>query len=353
MTELTFDLAKNNLINFINNLKSVNIHFMYFRYSDDFKPAITYNLRKWVVGEKPYYICNNLTQNKDWCYIYIGSNFKRLINLKDFDIHGYKGKELANIVQGGNDDEIEVEIGNHFTFGLLRQKDGKILIKTHYTYYDEEDEYPFNFTRNENTCNFILQGKINKDTICERKGKPNDPLNTLYRQYGNNNNIIVSLINQYILQNGISGGAKKNYHIYNGYKYLIKIGNKGGKYIELKNNNRHYINKKQKGGADIKITDDFIEFLRINIFLPIKVAKPSLESIQLIYDQDCEFGDNSQIVILYHYRTSLYRFFLDAQKAYNAFISTQTLNEHIPQKIYNDFINEFNTISIPLIIGEA
>ena len=111
--------------------------------------------------------------------------------------------------------------------------------------------------------------------------------------------------------------------------------------------------KKCMEEENIEITEEFSEFIRNNIYLPVKAAKPSLKGIQLFYDQECEHANNDHIVILYHYPKTLYRFFLNTRKAYNALIASQTPDDPVAKKVYDDFINEFNTVHIPLIISPA
>jgi len=362
-TKLHINDLYNNLKNFVEKCDTTNIQILYFTpqkgCKENLEPNLLNIIKSVKINNSKYYIKPGNTQG--WYYIYLVNNLKLLIELGNdgIEIVGYINednfKSDYESVQGGA--KTIANIGNHITFGLIRQRDGNILVKSHKTTYDEDIDKPSTFIRNENACNFILKGRISGATQCEYKEfQPPEPI-TLELVYKSDNAILSKLVDAALNIN--EGGNKKTmkeYYIYNGHRYIIRTGRNGGKYIQLKTNNnknkRHYIKNKQRGGADIEFTDGLINFLYTYVFVPVKNINDELEYVELIYDINSELGNNTNtnLVILYHYRDLMQVFYINALKAQEAYKASIALEKTAEQKrCLEEFNAEINNNMIPRV----
>jgi len=376
MTTLpSFDEARGRIDRFLKTLTETNITIMFFNIvrnktatnSVDLIPGLRDKFLIWNKDEKTvhYVLKGGGKDSSGWLYIYTDLEIKRLINVDPYGkvtIVGYSGQEPA-LLSGGGDrkpDEINVPIGIHYTLGTGRTKPDKVLIFTHKTMYnpDPTGEDPTFFTRDQSKCNFTLEGIIDKNQPCE---KFNSGSTISYLYADDKSDVLVELVNNVLLENSkiSQGGAKKEYHKYNGRRYLIKTGIKNGKYIEFRDKKRHYILKKQNGGTTIqvKLTDEFLQFISKYILNPVVVKYELIDYVELIYDLDGtvlpEYS-NTQLTIIYHFSEPteyVHIFYVDAQKAYEAHLDEIGIVNGTPSAT-NNFETFKNTVETEILLRE-
>lgn len=326
--------ARKRLDQFIKNLPSSEILILYFTTNKtnngiELVPSKRENFKKYI----SYYIYPGTS---GWCYIYKDIHLKELIDIDDSgNILGFSKQQNYSELIGGNPlnrTTTEAIIGNHFTLGLdPTERNTKILLRTHKTEYYQVDTSEFLFRKHSEECNIVLKNLIDiNTTMCENKMKDQ----SILTRYNNEPDVSIlsELINEIIIKGNL--GGCKEYSNYKGKRYLIKIGNKGGKYIELQQNTtRLYISKKQKGGNNITFSPEFQAFLSTYIFNPVKQNRQDLQRIKLIY------GNKKYITVIYSFSDpieSVQIFYIDAHKAYDAFIDNISTSTKI---IFNEFIN--------------
>jgi hypothetical protein len=180
--------------------------------------------------------------------------------------------------------EGDINHGDHIDYGIIRKRDGSIIVKVHYTVYHDYSG-DFNFSRSCEDCNFTLKDTMvnltNLNQIqCEDKNGPTQfKMIQKYPRFSERD--IIHRLTLILLGKSSGGGSRKQL-----YKF----------------------DKLQKGGMGYKsitfFTDKFISFLSKSLFVPIFNIRPDLCTIQILFDEldDVCIGGSTSIIILYDFR---------------------------------------------------
>lgn len=326
----TFNDCKQRLRAFLVKCNKSNVRFKYF--SRDMKPLIAEDLSEWRVGGELCYIVRG--NSEPWCYTYSQSSLKNVVKnaITSSSVAAYDpDHKNEGVVQEGGDND---EYGDHITIGVTDYKRPPpvLIMNTHKTRYYETDDSAW--MRETAECNFVLSDTaVDADTKCyyiKRDPTPSDTLGNRYMTDPLAMSIIQEMNNIY---RGISsGGARtKEYVMHRGNRYLVRIGKRGGKFIQLRDGSKLYIVRKQVGGQQPPIRyktvgfSDVVDFVYQHVIMPVESLRSDLESTVLLYDEFSELADdaNKQIVLMYDFRHPILKvFYLDALKtmiAYYAF----------------------------------
>ena len=230
-----------NMTAYINKLPlNPSISFLFFYANDLNNPKIRNVFKSFDVGTTKCYIINGNTANN--YYIYYESTINYIVNVISSSVNNQNAiiYDVDIIGHGGT-----VNHGDHIDFGIIRNRVGNIILKTHKTKYTDIGNFVFD--RSIESCNFTFDiAKLNNfNTIgCDNvDGTPcNYNISNIYNTL--DKSIINHICNVMIIQHG---GSRK----------------------------------KQRGGNIL--SNDFIKFIRDIYLVPIYDALPNLESISIFY----------------------------------------------------------------------
>lgn len=247
------------MLQYVASLPISTIRIVYF--DPDERPMIREGVRIITLPSGTFYF--NTGPLGIWTYTYKMSDIHYIIYRHDTTIHGFIGKEIASI-EGGARFEL-IGIGNHLTVGL-KHKRGELRLCSHRTFYSEDDviENGYTFTTDHSykyDIRFqpvftsqeplLLNGNVHQGTIGEAYADYPEFLEAMEKVHR-----IFQGEELPIVQ---SGGSTK----YNGRRYKIRIGSRGGKYI-IVNHQKIYLNKSHGGGSE-NISEQTIDFIYKNI----------------------------------------------------------------------------------------
>jgi hypothetical protein len=242
-----------NMTAYINKLPlNSSISFLFFYANDLNNPKIRNVFKYFDVGNTTCYIINGNTANN--YYIYYESTINYIVNIISSSVTN-QNAIIYDVDIIGHGNNTNVNHGDHIDFGIIRNRAGNTIIKTHKTIYTDIGNFVFD--RSIQSCNFIFDiAKLNNfnNIGCDNvDGTPcNYNISNIY------NTVDKSIIN----------------HICN--TMIIKHGGS---------------RKKQRGGNIL--SDDFIKFIRDIYLAPIYAALPNLESISIFYS-----SSNNIVMIL-------------------------------------------------------
>jgi hypothetical protein len=357
-TTKVYKTFRDNLKNFRSNLTETSIKFIFFTgFIDELSvPKMKTVFSSWNLNGNEYYISRGVSDNN--IYVYRESDIKYLVNIINTKHTNSGIIHNVDILGIGEDNEDEnANHGDHIDFGIIRRKDGNLVVKTHKTVY--VDIGNFVFDRNEFGCNFVYD-KIKLDSLTNfsmntkcQKIDYNYTGATIDSTYQNQDPNVIYTLCKVLEGTYINGGAiidKKNYMMYGGKRYLIRKGKRNGQYIKTAKR-RIYL---QKGGNNYKgitfMSDSFIQFLSDTVFKPLYTIRNDLVEIRVIYDELNETSKdaNKYIIILYDFMDYIRNiFYLNTEKtliacyANNKIESGQSdILEPKEVKVYNEYMLE-------------
>lgn len=301
----TYEACLKRLVDFRESLPKTSIKFLYFYASDMTKPKIRDEFHSWNLEGDKCYLIQGLTKNA--VYVYKESVIKYIISSM---IPTVTSNEYNVTVSGENGD---VNHGDHIDFTLVRQRNGTLLIKSHKTVY-EDDQGDFVFSRDEYTCNFRFNKQLvdncsssdfGKKVMCENKYGPTGKI--LGLEYLSTDTKIVHSLCQVVsgkqVMTGSGKRATRQYVHHNGKRYMLQVGIKGGRFIQVSKKRRVY---HQRGGwSGYKgitfFTDTFIDFLVKKFLKPLYQIRIDLVTIQILFDENNELCQNANQHILFLY----------------------------------------------------
>jgi len=327
---VSYELCKEKLKKLVTRLPSTEIKFLFYSASDLSKPKLRTQFHRWDIDKNTFYIIHG---NEDaFVYVYKESDLKVLVKTIDIQPGSFKTgpAPLRNAFKSFTDVEIidhkqgDVNIGNHIDFGIHRQRNGNVLIKSHSTSYSDIENA--RVTRNEDHCNFVIRNQNFYDAnefnriACESKlGEPTGAtVESIYTEQ-HEKYVLFHLCDAIIFDK--SGGANL-YHRYKGRSYKVRHGKKGGMFIILSNKHNVYIQKqKMIGGAFSPtykgisfMTDTFIQFISDKFLSRIGNLRSDLLSVKVIFDETNVIyaNGNKNIVIIYNFEHDISNiFYLD------------------------------------------
>jgi hypothetical protein len=276
----TFDKQKANLYQAVENLQSFSIRFLCF--DEKMNPTIRTSLKKLTLSTRQvYYLCHGI--QPAYVYAYASSELKYIVE---------GPPELGNaanvqIVVGSKDGD--TYHGDHVTFGIIRKKPDKTIIKTHKTFYNDPDGNLV-FDTQPDVCNFTYNKNRSNlsETQCE-KANGDFLLTTLRLVYSDSD---ISLIEHLVscLDTGIfMNGDEKRFR---SRKTKIQTG---GMYKNIS-----------------FLTDTFIAFMIAKIIRPVSVIrKQDFVWARVFFDENCELlrNGNKHIVFVYEFEEDRIQFF--------------------------------------------
>ena len=312
---MDYDLYQTNLKRFYNNLATTSIKYMYFLASDMKTPKVkdefkmfSYNKGFIVEGE----------QSNCW-HFYQHTHLRYLVSV--MKVVKRKPVTVYNVQITGSGD-IETNHGDHLTFAIERQSSGNILIKSHVTEYTDTGSYIF--SRSENPCNFTF----NPDRIANIAETHCELKNGTYRAdnictvYDTTYQFVVKRLCQAML--GKIGGRRKRGNLrsgggYNGITFM---------------------------------SDQFVQFLREKLFVPLKQIRDDLLTIEVVFDESNYFHEtsNNLIVVMCNFGdSSMYErsvFYIESVTAFIACYAdykikqgmVNDLSKH-DKKVYDEFVS--------------
>lgn len=296
--------ALNRLVSFRDSLPETGIKFLFFYASDMTKPKVKDVFRKWTTASNEYYVLPGVTPNTT--YVYRESVIKYLVS----SMVPTKRPHEYDVVIHKRTNRGDVNHGDHLDFGIIRKRDGSVLVKSHFTFYDDHSGN-FNFTRSSKECNFTLDDAnatltcddFAKKTSCEERTGPSKiTMDLMYTEFIDRD-IVHRLTNALLGNVVMGGGARRKFVSRGNRRYMVRYGKHGRKYITTPTGSVYL----QKGGGGYKgvtfLTDQFVSFLTEWVLKPVADIRPDLSTIQVIFDEHddaCKDG-NQNIVILYDF----------------------------------------------------
>lgn len=278
-------------------------------------------------------------KDKNFYYVYTKDNLRLFVTPKTpfmpynsgANTYGNAANPEYELVQGAShkDHIEEAYIGNHIDFGMMPQKSGHVLFKTHRTSYEieEDDLIAMRYTDN---CNFRWKEDMNllaENIQCETITRGGD-----VSVLGAHTDVYKSELEVEAFRHLFkvatgqrhSGGGRKVY-----------VGKRGGRYV-MKKGKRVYI-KCQTGGTGSEVLDDdMLRLMQSGLFIPISARSKDLFAVQIIHDENGALTESSAHVIVvyeftrpdrrltFHLEAALMKRILDATKKVEA-QTTQTV----------------------------
>jgi len=284
---------------FIDSLPDTNVLMVYFTSP---RARIAQHLHIMSTSNKSVFI--NRGPAGIWVFTYLPSAIQYLFTRVDTDVQAFIGT-----VSGGANLDIG-SIGSHLTVGI-KEKSGRPVLNTHFTFYEEDNSNQFEFTDDRSTeCTVWLDEDLDDQSMCISNTKKS--FGSVYRDYPTLQNIIHTLrsvfLGDLVIHRGVKGG-----------RYMISNGNK--KYLR---DTRHEVRPARGGG--LQLTDDIIEMIYQNVVRPVEQICSSeynyAISPSLLYDTDNMFNCRKQQIILiydiYHIKNRRI-FYLDAENTFTAY----------------------------------
>lgn len=287
------------------------IKFLYFYAFDvTLQPRIktTFHRLKYDTNEDEVFILPGV--DKTYMYIYDKTALTYMVcdvkpSLKYPNVYNVKIRKRRG----------DVYLGNHMTICLAKRKNASPLIKTHMTIYDEQTD--LSFIRDEICkCNFPLPSytlgqdfqDFSRTTLCQEKTLHGTYItkDTLHNAYNGDTqrikilkHIVDVIHDKSNLITLLTGGR---YVMFKGRKRKIQKNTSDHQCIKYKGN---CINLQQGGAVQYKgitfMTDTFINFIIQYILVPLNKVAPSLQTIQIIFDEFNELGADANEYCVFVY----------------------------------------------------
>lgn len=240
-----------------------------------------------------------------YVYLYRTSALEYRVFLEGDTVVAYEPTESPYARVGGALRAVdEARWGDHWTVGLFISFHMRnLMLDSHKTRYIPSEEQPNQVQILRTGCNTIFDSPIEEATACVVDGVPNPDV-TLGAMFRNQEQYVLPLLQRIkaIYQGEIEpqkGGNATCYMWWNGRRYRVRKGARGGRYLLLKNGRKKYISSRalQSGGAEEdsllnergdRLEEDFVQFLAEQLVRPLADLRPELTSVFLVYDRDSD-----------------------------------------------------------------
>ena len=296
---------------------------MYFQGRNLKVPIVNTALSAWDIGRVQCFIMP--ADQPNYCYVYRKSIVKNMISLHPAEpssaesaASAVSAESAASIVPralfvGYHSAQPDLaNHGDHVTFGFIRKKPDRIILKTHKTRYSEIADFKFDRST-QGECNFGAPATDSAEAesrdvfvrvLCDAENKRRS-LKTSYKADALVPDIVYTL---YRIVAGLPLPAQVTSHATAAspaQTASVYTGARGGTYRIGRNGRKKY---QQRGAApDYKgltfISSEFIRFLSGTIFQPVASLRPDIVSVQVFFDELNELGrdTNRTILILYDF----------------------------------------------------
>jgi hypothetical protein len=301
-TAPNYSVMQQNLTNFYNNCHDTNIKFLFYYASDLQTPIVRTRFKHLKLNNTTYYIVEG--NSIQYIYIYRQSDLKLLVQYKPINgvpANPNVGTDIEYIVEKVIDmslppTQYDVNLGNHLTYGIRRQRDQDTLFEVHATSYFDVDQ-PIAY-RTQVDCNFkashvtnLLDNLANFQTYnCLLRGRPS----TLYSC----KDVLDNEEKQIVFElTRVVHGLSTNMIFSGGKRYKCFTGKRGGQYTKSKGKKVYLSTKNKKGGTqsiEYKgfsfLSGPVMQFIQDMILKKVKDALSSLNCVQIIYDEANELN---------------------------------------------------------------
>lgn len=288
-----------NLNRFVKSLPSSPFRFLFFsRDRHGWYPKLSTDVKMWehhkTRNSEPYYIYPGVTS--EYCYVYRKSDI-------DYDVYLSADDEVVAFrdsfnkyhkIIGGNT-KIKAKWGNHYTIGLKHnlqnQKFFMMCHLTEYEYNKKENAYEAYHT----DCDMLFQDAIHEKSKCFSQGHLNSRTLDWFQKVKNDPDAVAMFqaLKQNIMRPVRSGGT---FIEYQGNRYKVHKGPRGGLYIMIDNQKKYIANNRQVGGYSMYnengFTDSFGTFLIQHLITKVEQKMPLLSDVLYVDD------DGSKMVMI-------------------------------------------------------
>lgn len=331
----SYQQSFDHLKDFISNLPSSKIKFVYFLAHKLDTPLVKSEFRKLTLKNNTYYLIHG--SQPQFIYAYKTSDLQLILA---YD-HGPNAASLqpstfniiehsrSTLLSHSNDRKYDnAYAGNHVDFATLRQRDNDTLFKVHYTWYDNWFEPVA--SRSTYACNYKMSGAINNlDSIEAFKatqclGQDNLPIPSTCAIFKDESDIVLALTR---IACGLKVKTSNETIQRGGKKYVCRYGCRGGRYIMV-NGKKKYLT--QRGGATSIFDDDnFLAFIKEKILVHVAAALGDrLNAITIIYDEANVLSSTLHDMMLFRYDMddlhSAAFYYIDANVLKTAFFASNT-----------------------------
>lgn len=307
--------AKERLHKFIKDLQNTSVQFVLFaKEGGKLKPYLWDTFHSWMIAGHELLVLPGIQQG--WAYMYPKENVVYYMT---------RYKDYLGVSPTPTPGSTMAHIGEHLTVGLYRFQRDQCLFKCHETLYREIE--PNEFDRSENTCDMVIApgAVITPHTMCSIKNVPPSATRTMHTTIGHMPGYVAGVQAVSRVYAGVplegGGGVRREYTTYRGRRYVIHRGPRGGAYIRV-GTQQKYI-QKMRGGSPVQyktitFSQELIAFLDKYVVQPVYRARPTLETVRMIFDQAGELGSAGKryILILYDFTEgTMNAYYVDARTA--------------------------------------
>lgn len=324
------------------NLQTTGVKFLFF-YADNLDaPKVRDDFKLMNVNGSPCYLVNGVHAN--FYYVFRESHIKYLVSVKSVTHKNYA--TIYNVaIQGTHG---KVNHGDHIDFGIIKPRSSpSTIVKTHRTVYRDLGNYEFDRTE-DGQCNFpfdVSQLGSVQDFLgisCTKVDGSVIHGCTMGSTYASKlDQMAIYRLCRAMMGYTVGGGKSVRHVHYRGERTPILTGRKKGTYV-MHGGTKRYL----KGGGNYKgvsfMTDVFIGFLRDMVLRKVAQAREDLNTIQILFDELNEFGENANehIVIIYDFHDGLRNiFYLKTTMMLKACYADSKIQEGLQEEVTQDEMN--------------
>ena len=297
------------LSNFITNLPSTRIKFVYFLAHKLDAPLVKSEFRKFSSATNTYYLIQG--KQPQFIYAYKESDLKFLFkydegpNAASLQPSTFNTLQPRQVTLLHSQEALGVThdvtyAGNHIDFATLRQKDNDTLCKVHYTWYDNWFDHIA--SRSTLACNYRMSGTYQSlDSLKDFKtvacvGKDNKVTGATCSVFDDEADIVWTLTR-------VASGLQpiNDYVQKGGRKYKCRYGCRGGRYI-IANGKKKYLKQICGGAPSIFDDERFMNFIRDKIIIHVAAALGDrLDEVTIFYDEANELSSPQHDIMVFKY----------------------------------------------------